>query len=84
MCRVGTISRKLRCRGESSKHPGWRDSLMEKVVSASASAAIPSYGPLGAGKILPAFQGYQHRDHRDVLEDLLAFFGCGTHPSQGP
>jgi hypothetical protein len=35
-------------------------------------------------QILPAFQVYQHRDHRDVLEDLLAFFGCGTVRPKGP
>jgi LAGLIDADG endonuclease len=34
-------------------------------------------------QILPAFQVYQHRDHRDVLEDLLEFFGCGTIRPKG-
>jgi hypothetical protein len=32
----------------------------------------------------PVFQIYQHRDHLDLLEELRAFYGCGTITSKGP
>jgi LAGLIDADG endonuclease len=35
-------------------------------------------------QILPVFQVYQHADHRDVLEELVRFFGCGSVRSKGP
>ncbi len=31
-----------------------------------------------------AFQVYQHRDHREVLDLLCMFFGCGAVRSKGP
>ena len=35
-------------------------------------------------QILPAFQVYQHQDHRAVLEELIGFFGCGVIRPKGP
>jgi len=35
-------------------------------------------------QLLPVFQVYQHNDHRDVLEELVVFFGCGYVRSKGP
>jgi hypothetical protein len=35
-------------------------------------------------QILPAFQVYQHQDHRDVLEELVGYFGCGVIRPKGP
>jgi LAGLIDADG endonuclease len=35
-------------------------------------------------QILPVFQVYQHGDHREVLEELVAFFECGAVRSKGP
>jgi hypothetical protein len=35
-------------------------------------------------QIMPVFQVYQHRQHREVLEELVGFFGCGTVRSKGP
>ena len=32
----------------------------------------------------PVFQVYQHERHRAVLEELRAFFGCGTIRAKGP
>jgi hypothetical protein len=32
----------------------------------------------------PTFQVYQHRDHRSVLETLVAHFGCGKVRPKGP
>jgi LAGLIDADG endonuclease len=34
--------------------------------------------------VQPTFQVSQHTDHRDVLEELRAFFGCGNVRSKGP
>ena len=33
--------------------------------------------------IQPTFQVSQHQDHRDILENLAHFFGCGTVRSKG-
>jgi hypothetical protein len=35
-------------------------------------------------QMTPAFQVYQHRDHRSVLEELVGFFGCGCVHPKGP
>ena len=35
-------------------------------------------------QITPAFQVYQHEDHRMVLEELIGFFGCGSVRPKGP
>jgi LAGLIDADG endonuclease len=35
-------------------------------------------------QIMPVFHVYQHRDHRDALEALQHFFGCGSIRSKGP
>jgi len=35
-------------------------------------------------QLLPTFQVYQHKEHRDVLESFIEFFGCGTVRSKGP
>ncbi len=35
-------------------------------------------------QVVPAFHVYQHGDHRDVLEELVEFFGCGNVRSKGP
>jgi hypothetical protein len=38
----------------------------------------------GGWQIQPAFHVYQHRDHRDVLDELRLFFGCGSVRPKGP
>lgn len=38
----------------------------------------------GGWQIQPTFQVTQHQDHRDVLDALLGFFGCGYVRSKGP
>ena len=35
-------------------------------------------------QIQAVFHVYQHEDHRAVLEELVAFFGCGRVRSKGP
>jgi hypothetical protein len=35
-------------------------------------------------QLVPVFQVYQHVQHRDVLEALIDFFGCGIVRSKGP
>ena len=35
-------------------------------------------------QVHPVFHVYQHADHRDVLEALIAFFGCGRLRPKGP
>jgi hypothetical protein len=40
--------------------------------------------PTNGWHIQPTFQVAQHRDHRDVLESLREFFGCGQVRSKGP
>ncbi len=37
----------------------------------------------GGWQIQPVFHVYQHRDHRDVLDELTFFFGCGSVRSKG-
>ena len=39
--------------------------------------------PTGGWHVQPTFQVSQHRDHRDILEDLAGFFGCGRVRSKG-
>ncbi len=39
--------------------------------------------PTGGWHVQPTFQVSQHRDHRDILEDLVRFFGCGKVRSKG-
>ena len=39
--------------------------------------------PTRGWHVQPTFQVSQHRDHRDVLEDLAQFFGCGTVRTKG-
>ena len=43
------------------------------------SLAAPTYG----WHVQPTFQVSQHADHRHVLEELRAFFGCGKVRSKG-
>jgi hypothetical protein len=39
----------------------------------------------GGWQIQSASHVYQHRSHRDVLDDLRAYFRCGNiHPPKGP
>jgi hypothetical protein len=38
----------------------------------------------GGWQILPVFQVYQHGDYRDVLLELVGFFGCGSVRPKGP
>jgi hypothetical protein len=38
----------------------------------------------GGWQLQPVFQVYQHRDHRDVIEALVSFFGCGRVRPKGP
>ena len=35
-------------------------------------------------QLQPVFHIYQHRDHRDVLEAMIAVFGCGRVRPKGP
>jgi len=35
-------------------------------------------------QLQPAFHVYQHQDHREVLEAMVSFFGCGRIRSKGP
>jgi hypothetical protein len=37
----------------------------------------------GGWHVQPTFQVSQHQDHRDILEDLVRFFGCGKVRSKG-
>ena len=39
--------------------------------------------PTGGWQVQSTFQVSQHRDHRDILEDLVRFFGCGNVRSKG-
>ena len=39
--------------------------------------------PTGGWHVQPTFQVSQHQDHREVLEDLARFFGCGTVRTKG-
>jgi hypothetical protein len=38
----------------------------------------------GGWQLQPVFHIYQHRDHRDVLEAMVPFFGCGRIRPKGP
>jgi LAGLIDADG endonuclease len=38
----------------------------------------------GGWQLQPVFQIYQHSDHRDVLEAMVPFFGCGRIRPKGP
>jgi LAGLIDADG DNA endonuclease family protein len=38
----------------------------------------------GGWQLQPVFHIYQHRDHRDVLEAMIAVFGCGRVRPKGP
>jgi len=38
----------------------------------------------GGWQIQPVFHVYQHLDHRDVLDELMLFFGGGSIRSKGP
>jgi hypothetical protein len=38
----------------------------------------------GGWQLQPVFHVYQHRDHRDVLEAMVPFFGCGRLRPKGP
>ena len=38
----------------------------------------------GGWQLQPAFHVYQHRDHREVLEAVVSFFGCGRVRPKGP
>jgi hypothetical protein len=38
----------------------------------------------GGWQLHPVFHVYQHSDHRDVLEAMVPFFGCGRVRSKGP
>ena len=35
-------------------------------------------------QLRPTFQVYQHERHREVLEDVISFFGCGRIRAKGP
>jgi hypothetical protein len=38
----------------------------------------------GGWQLQPVFHIYQHRDHRDVLEEMISVFGCGRVRPKGP
>src|ERR1700677_3180544 len=38
----------------------------------------------GGWQLQPVFHIYQHSDHRDVLEAMVLFFGCGRISPKGP
>jgi LAGLIDADG endonuclease len=38
----------------------------------------------GGWQLHPVFHIYQHSDHRDVLEAMIPFFGCGRIRPKGP
>ena len=38
----------------------------------------------GGWQLHPVFHVYQHSDHREVLEAMVPFFGCGRVRSKGP
>jgi LAGLIDADG endonuclease len=38
----------------------------------------------GGWQLQPVFHIYQHSDHRDVLEAMVLFFGCGRIRPKGP
>jgi hypothetical protein len=38
----------------------------------------------GGWQLQPVFHIYQHIDHRDVLEAMVPFFGCGRIRPKGP
>jgi LAGLIDADG endonuclease len=38
----------------------------------------------GGWQLQPAFHVYQHKDHGEVLEALVSFFGCGRVRPKGP
>jgi hypothetical protein len=38
----------------------------------------------GGWQFQPTFHVYQHQDHREVLEAMISFFGCGRLRPKGP
>jgi hypothetical protein len=38
----------------------------------------------GGWQLQPTFHVYQHQDHREVLEAMISFFGCGRLRPKGP
>jgi hypothetical protein len=38
----------------------------------------------GGWQLQPVFHVYQHQDHREVLEAMVSFFGCGRIRPKGP
>jgi hypothetical protein len=38
----------------------------------------------GGWQLQPVFHVYQHQDHREVLESMVSFFGCGRVRPKGP
>ena len=38
----------------------------------------------GGWQLQPVFHVYQHQDHREVLESMISFFGCGRLRPKGP
>ena len=38
----------------------------------------------GGWQLQPVFHIYQHQDHREILEAMVPFFGCGRIRSKGP
>ena len=56
----------------------------ERVVSPFPSTRAPSSGRPVGGSLQPTFQVYQHERHREVLEDVISFFGCGRIRAKGP
>jgi hypothetical protein len=38
----------------------------------------------GGWQLQPVFHVYQHLDHREVLESMISFFGCGRLRPKGP
>src|SRR5581483_115700 len=43
----------------------------------------PNARTVGGWQLHPTFQVYQHVAHREVLEALIAFFGCGSVRPKG-
>ncbi len=44
----------------------------------------PNARSTGGWQLHPVFHVYQHERHREVLEELISFFGCGRIRSKGP
>jgi hypothetical protein len=68
----------------SALDPGWVVGFVDGEGCFSVSIHHNDLArPTGGWHIQPTFQVSQHQDHRDILEELACFFGCGTVRSKG-